>query len=120
MTVTTRESSAASFPKEAKVARVPDDYPDDSMKKLFTGQDAVIFNLGHAASQRQQALIDVAAAVGVKRFISGEFGSNTRNAGAIEIFPMLGPKAQLNDYLKTKEATGLTWTAIATGPFFDL
>lgn len=33
---------------------------------------------------------------------------------------MLASKAKVLDYLKSKEETGLTWTVIAIGTFFDL
>jgi hypothetical protein len=120
VTVITRDSSTATFPEGTKLVRVPDGYPDDAMTDAFKGQDAVIFSVGHAAAGRQKALVDIAAAVGVKRWIPTEFGSNSRNSGAIEVFPVLSHKAQLNTYLQSKEKDGLTWTAIATGPFFDL
>lgn len=91
VTAVTCENSKATFPEGTKVARVPDrvpdGYPDDTMKDVFTGQDAVIFVVEHAAAQRQKPLIDVAAAAGVKRWIPTEFGSNSRNAGAIEVVP---------------------------------
>ena len=98
---------------------MPDDYPDAVMRDVFTGQNVVIFAVGFGAAEHQKRLIDVAAAAGVKRWIPTEFGSNSRNAAAIDVFPILGHKAQLNSYLQTKEAEGLTWTAISCGPFFD-
>jgi hypothetical protein len=33
---------------------------------------------------------------------------------------MMASKVKVVDYLKSKEEAGLTWTAIATGTFFDL
>jgi hypothetical protein len=52
--------------------------------------------------------------------IASEFGGNSKNAKGVEVFPMLANKVKVLDYLKSKEETGLTWTAIATGTFFDL
>lgn len=59
-------------------------------------------------------------ATGVKRFIPSEFGSNTLNARVVELFsPALDLKVSVLKYLKEQESRGLSWTGIATGPFFD-
>lgn len=63
-------------------------------------------------------MIDAAVQAGVKRFIPSEYGNNTCTA-ASELVSLYGEKAKVIDYLKKQEHTGLTWTAIHTGQFFD-
>jgi hypothetical protein len=63
-------------------------------------------------------MIDAAIQAGVKRFILTEYGNNTC-AAASELVLLYAEKAKVIDYLKSHEATGLTWTAIYTGQFFD-
>ena len=99
---------------------VSDTYPEDEMVEAFKGKDAVVLTTGHALGGREIAIVDAAIKAGVKRFIPSEFGSNSQNQGALQIFPMMGPKAKLIDYLRSKESSGITWTAIATGLFLDL
>ena len=65
-------------------------------------------------------MIDAAVSAGVKRFIPSEFGSNTLNTKVVELFsPALDMKVDVLKYLKEQEGRGLSWTGIATGPFFD-
>jgi hypothetical protein len=86
----------------------------------FKGQDAVISTTPAHSTQTEISFIDAAVKAGVKRFIPSEFGSNSQNAKGVEIFPFMASKVKVVDYLKSKEETGLTWTALATGAFFDL
>jgi hypothetical protein len=57
---------------------------------------------------------------GVRGFIASHYGGNSQNAKGTELFPLMKSKAKTTDYLKSREQTGLIWTAIATGSFFDL
>lgn len=59
-----------------------------------------------------------AVQAGVRRFIPTEYGNNTCPAAA-ELVSLYGDKAKVIEYLKSKEGTGLSWTAIHTGQFFD-
>jgi hypothetical protein len=88
--------------------------------EAFKGQDAVISTTPAHSPQTEITFINTAMKVGVKRSVPSEFGSNSRNAKGVEVFPMLAPKVKVVDYLRSKEETGLTWTVIATGTFFDL
>ncbi len=90
------------------------------MVEAFRGKDAVVLTNGHGLGGKEVAIADAAIQAGVKRFIPSEFGSNSQNQGAREIFPMMAPKAKLVEYLKSRESAGMTWTAIATGIFLDL
>ena len=64
-------------------------------------------------------MIDASVTAGVKRFIPSEFGSDTQNAKAVTSISLFGLKVQIHEHLKAQESKGLSWTAIAAGPFFD-
>ncbi|MCJ1284878.1 hypothetical protein MMC26_004215 [Xylographa opegraphella] len=118
VSVLSRHSSTSTFPPGVTVHRIGDDYPEADLLAAFKGQDAVVSTLSHAVGHK--AIIDAAIKAGVKRFVPSEFGSNTRNANVLALMPKLfGPKVEVVDYLKEKEATGLTWSAVVTGAFFD-
>lgn len=119
LTILSRKSSKSAFPSHIKVHSISDDYPASELLEAFKGQDAVVSTISSANNQQQHAIIDAAVKAGVKRFIPSEFGSNTQNKAALDFVPMFAMKNQVTDYLKTKEAEGLTWSAIITGAFFD-
>jgi len=116
-TVLSRQGSSSTFPEGVKVIRA--DYDShDSLKEAFQGQDAVLSLVGGMALGDQNKLIDAAIAAGVKRFLPSEYGSNVYDERAREIVPVFEPKFETIKYLKTKEKE-ISWTGIATGPFFD-
>ncbi len=41
------------------------------------------------------------------------------SSAAADLVPLYADKAKVIDYLKTKEGTGLSWTAVHAGQFFD-
>jgi hypothetical protein len=69
------------------------------------------------ASGAQLALIDAAAAAGVRRFIPSEFGHNTGSDAVVALTPVFGGKRLSVERIKSHP--GLTWTAVITGLFFD-
>ena len=115
-----RQSSKATFGPDIRVIKIADTYPEQELLEAFRSQDAVISITPAHPPETEIAFIDAAVKAGVKRFIASEYGSNSRNAKCVEVFPMSRSKVRVTDYLKSKEETGLTWTAIATGTFFDL
>ena len=120
VTVLTRKSSKATFPSSVRVVSVADDYPTAEVAKAFEGQDAVVDTSSMMPEQAARNLFDAAEQAGVKRFIPSEFGGNTQNSEIASVmeFPF-GQKHKLLKYLKTKESSGLSWTAIGNGVFFD-
>lgn len=66
-----------------------------------------------------KSIIDASIKAGVRRVIPGEFGSDTSVPGVIEQIPFLKGKLDVKQYLQSKEETGLTWSAIVNGGFFD-
>ncbi|KAM0203373.1 hypothetical protein ACHAPA_009710 [Fusarium lateritium] len=98
---------------------VKSDYTFPSLVSVFTGQDAVISTLSTANIAEQKTVIDAVAAAKVQRFMPSEFGSDTSVEGLETMAPFLKEKQNVMDYVKTKEAEGLTWTALFTGPWVD-
>ncbi|KAF5656306.1 2'-hydroxyisoflavone reductase [Fusarium circinatum] len=98
---------------------VKSDYTFSSLVDVFTGQDAVISTLSTANIAEQKIVIDAVAAAKVKRFMPSEFGSDTSVEGLETMAPFLKGKQNVMDYVKSKEAEGLSWTAIFTGPWID-
>ena len=116
-TVLSREGSSSTFPSGVKVVRA--DYNSiDSLKQAFHGQDAVISLVGGGALGDQNKLIDASIAAGVKRFLPSEYGSNTPDPKTRAVVPVFEAKLGTVNYLKSKEDV-ISWTSIATGPFFD-
>ena len=86
---------------------------------VLTGQDAVISLIRPGKQKEIRALIDACVKAGVKRFVPGEFGSNSVPETAREAVPWFQKKVDVVEYLKTKEKEGLTWTSVICGAFFD-
>ncbi|KIW06038.1 uncharacterized protein PV09_03214 [Verruconis gallopava] len=117
ISVLSRQSSSATFPSSVKVFKI--DFSYDSLVSAFKGQDAVVSIAGGGQLSDQQKYIDAAIEAGVKRFIPSEFGNDTTNPKTTELVPLFKPKAATTEYLASKESETFSWTAIATGPFFD-
>ncbi|KAK3313094.1 isoflavone reductase [Apodospora peruviana] len=122
VTAVTRESSNSTFPNEVEV-RKADLTSVESLTKAFAGQDAVVVAVATEAVGGQDVFTDAAIVAGVKRIIPSEFGHNTR-PGKMSYPPLaalLAAKTKAVDYIieKTKSHPELTWTGIATDPFFD-
>ncbi|CBF78968.1 hypothetical protein AN7154.2 [Aspergillus nidulans FGSC A4] len=99
--ILTRESSRGrtSIPPAARVITTVDSYPQ---KICFSVAEQLKF-------------IDTAVAAGVKRYIPSEYGLDNNNFAARELSPVFRDKGRVQDYVRLKEDTGLTWTAIACG-----
>lgn len=100
------------------------DYTDhEQLEAALQGQHAVISTLGDTAGAvaAQEALIHASIAVGVKRFIPSEFGSDTMNP-RVRSFPFFADKLRHQEMLKqTAEAnpTSFSYSIVITGPFLD-
>lgn len=69
--------------------------------------------------RENRSLIDACVKAGVKRFIPGEFGSNSAPQAVRDAVPWFQGKMDIVNYLKSKEKEGLTWTSLICGSFFD-
>ncbi|RAH47335.1 aromatic alcohol reductase [Aspergillus brunneoviolaceus CBS 621.78] len=117
VSVLTRESSKAraSLPSTANIITIPDSYPQEDLIKAFQGQDAVVNAITSFSVAEQLKFIDAAITAGVKRFVPSEYGLDNNTPAAQELSPVFKDKGQVQAYLRSKEADGLTWTAIACG-----
>ena len=88
------------------------------LAEVFRGQDVVIINLAVGIQDPSQQLIDAAVKAGVKRIIPSDYGS-AANKESTAVFPFAAKGAVILDYLVGKEGTGLTWTSVKCGIFFD-
>ncbi|KAI0120069.1 isoflavone reductase family protein [Nemania sp. FL0031] len=118
LTILSRKCSKSIFPSHLKVIKVDDNYPVEQLVDAFKGQDALVSAIPGRPYTIHLRMIDAAIQAGVKRFIPSEYGNNTC-AAAAELVSLYGDKAKVIAYLKEKENTGLTWTAIHAGQFFD-
>lgn len=118
VTVLSRSSSSATFPAGFTIRE--SDFSDQDLVSAFKGQDAVISVVGLGGFTDQKKFIDAAVSAGVKRFIPSEFSANTLSPAVLQLLPVFEQKKEVLEYLKTKEASGLTWTAIWTAIFGDL
>jgi hypothetical protein len=71
------------------------------------------------STREQASIIDAAVAAGVKRFIPSEYGNDTFIPEVATLVPPAQGKQETIKYLRTKESSGLSWTAICVGAFFD-
>lgn len=118
VSVITRADSTATFPHGVKVHKT--NYTKDELADVLKGQDAVLSLISFSSAAAQRALIDASVEAGVTRFFPNEFGHppGYRN---IDLLPPPFPiKDEILDYLKQKESSGLSWTAVITGAFFDM
>ncbi|KAK9250632.1 hypothetical protein V1507DRAFT_23303 [Lipomyces tetrasporus] len=104
----------------SNVAKVSVDYNSvPSLKEAFKGQDAIVEAFNPNVSVYQDKIAKAAVEAGVKHIITPDFSSDTFNENAKELL-IFEPKQQAQRRLEegTKNS-GVSWTAIITGPFFD-
>jgi hypothetical protein len=118
VTVFTRQTSNHKFPCGVDVVAV--DYSDfTALTNALEGIDALVLVLGSLVIDQQERIIDAAIAVGVKRIIPSEFGTNLSNPRT-RALPVFASKARIQDYLEEKTKGGKTsYTLLHTGPFLD-
>lgn len=119
VTVLARESSKTKYPHAVTVSKVSDGFPHDELVAVLHGQDVVISAIGFRAQDEQYRLIDAAVSAGVKRFIPSEWGMDNGDPMNQELSPVFKGKAEVADYLRSKESKNFSWTAIATGIWLD-
>lgn len=110
VSILSRSSSNATVPEGFTVYK--SDYSEADLVTVFKDQDVIISVVGIGGFSEQKKFIDAAVSAGVKRFIPSEFSGNTLSPTVLQLLPVFAPKKEVLDYLKEKEASGLTWTAI--------
>ncbi|KAH7412086.1 hypothetical protein DE146DRAFT_265780 [Phaeosphaeria sp. MPI-PUGE-AT-0046c] len=128
VTILSRASSKATFPKDIPVIKISDAYTVEELTSAYQNQDAVVVALTTSSVTKDgrdglaYRLIDAAVAAGVKRFIPSEFGTNNLDPRAQSVVPIYEIKGAMLKYLieKAKASNGkLTWTSIACGSWLD-
>lgn len=117
LTIVTRPTSVGPFPEGVSVIRA--DYTLDALSEAFKGQDAIVSAVGPAGFLDQKLMIDAAIKAGVQRFLPSELSMNGTAPGVRELVPVFMQKWEVLEYLKAKEASGLSWTGLGTGPLID-
>jgi hypothetical protein len=117
--ITTLSRNPPSFEGDNEIRVRHSDYTLPSLIEVFKGQDAVLSLISTVDVSQQETIIDAAVAAGVKRFLPSEFGSDTSVENLTEVSPVLAPKQEVVRYLRTKEAAGLSWTALCAGSWID-
>lgn len=108
----------SSYQPPSGVTLLKTDYSHESLVSVLKGQDAVVSAIAGHAILDQKKIVDAAIAAGVKRFIPSEFGCDTSNPVGLKRVPVFGHKAQVREYLQSKQDQ-IEWTTIYTGPFLD-
>lgn len=119
VSVLSRKGSSSKFPSHVKVFPIDESYPENELQDAFKGQDGIVLLLPPNEVEKQKRIIDVAIKAGVKRVIPGEFGSDTTKKEVLDAVPIFASKVEVVKYLQSKEDTGLSWSAIINGGFFD-
>ncbi|KAH7250866.1 hypothetical protein BKA59DRAFT_523596 [Fusarium tricinctum] len=110
-----RASSKGKLPSKVRVITIEDSYPSDALVDAFSGQDAVINCMTSLAVSDQFRFVDAAVDAKVKRYVASEYGLNNNKPEARALNSVFREKGEIQDYLRSKEATGLEWMAIACG-----
>jgi hypothetical protein len=91
----------------------------DSLKQLDKKQDALIILINRDEAQAQINLIDAAIATEIPHIIPSAFGFTTTHP-EVRRYPVLWPKAKMEDYLIQKAEEGkVTYTQVQPCAFFD-
>ncbi|KAI0855969.1 hypothetical protein F4860DRAFT_494611 [Xylaria cubensis] len=119
VTVLSRSQPDFNAAISAAVEVLQSDYTYSSLVEAFKSQDAVVSTISTMNVQQQVRIIDAAVAANVKRFIPSDFGSDSSVEGEEHVTGFLKDKQEVVRYLRTKEADGLSWTSLCTGPWVD-
>jgi nucleoside-diphosphate-sugar epimerase len=110
-----RSSSKGKLPLNVRAITIDDSYPTEALISAFTGQDAIINCMTSLAVADQLRFVDAAVAAKVKRYVASEYGLNNNKPEARALNSVFREKGEVQDYLRSKESTGLEWMAIACG-----
>jgi hypothetical protein len=119
LSILSRASSKSTYPSNATIITVPDNAIHEDYVKALQGQDTVVSALGFEGLPTEKLIIDAAIEAGVKRFMPSEYGMDNTNPASQNLSPVFKLKAGIIEHLKSKEGTGLTWTAVPTGMWLD-
>lgn len=115
------DKTKAAFPGLAAISVNYDDHDalTESLRSLSSKQDALIILIDRNQSEAQINLIDAAISAGIPHIIPSAFGFTTTHPD-VRKFPVLWPKAKMEDHLIQKADEGkVTYTQVQTSSFFD-
>ena len=121
MTVLSRSSSKSTYPDSVQVISISDDLPNEEIVQALRGQDALVVAFAGSNSDLQIRLADIAAQLGVRRFIPADFGSlDSSSPRALDLVPLYHAKRKVRLHLQQlASSSGLSWTSLVCGHFFD-
>jgi hypothetical protein len=115
VTALQRSSSKGKLPSNVRVITIDDSYPSEALVSAFSGQDAIVNCMTSLAVSDQLRFVDAAVDAKVRRYVASEYGLNNNNPDARALNSVFREKGEVQDYLRSKESTGLEWMAIACG-----
>ncbi|KAF4451286.1 hypothetical protein F53441_5707 [Fusarium austroafricanum] len=115
VTALQRSSSKGKLPSNVRVITIDDSYPTDALVSAFSGQDAIVNCMTTLAVNDQLRFVDAAVSAKVRRYVPSEYGLNNNKPEARALNSVFREKGEVQDYLRSKESTGLEWMAIACG-----
>jgi len=114
VSVLARPDSKASFPEGVTIIRASTSNATE-LEAALKGQDAIVSLLSDVGIQ--EALLEAAKKAGVKWFVPSEFGHDTSDPLVMDLpIPLFKAK---DDFRKKLDESGLGWTGIIPGMFFD-
>ena len=119
VTVLAREKSTTTYPTGVNVVKINESFLHGDLVQALNGQEVVICAAGLEAHAQQYKLIDAAIEAGVKRFVPSEWGKDNSDPKTYELFEVFKGKHEVELFLRSKESSTFSWTAVATGLWLD-
>ncbi|KUJ15420.1 NAD(P)-binding protein [Mollisia scopiformis] len=117
ITILTRKASAST--PDGVLVKETDYSSKSQLTTALQGQDAVIDATFARDTFTSSNLIEAAVEARVGRFILSEYGNDLDNPNFAAL-PILQSKVANYELMKKKaQESGITWTAVASGPFLD-
>ncbi|KAK6516288.1 hypothetical protein TWF506_006197 [Arthrobotrys conoides] len=121
----TRSTSTAKFPSHPSIGNIyKGDIKDQGfLTTAFSGKDIIISAISPYALLDQKLMLSVAAKVGVKRFLVGEFGMDTRDEELTDSVTVFRQNREVLEYAvevcgDTK--VGMEYTGVICGAFLEM
>ncbi|KAK6536005.1 hypothetical protein TWF281_000251 [Arthrobotrys megalospora] len=119
----TRSNSTAKFPTHPSIAHIhKGDIKDATfLATAFKNQDIIISAISPYALLDQKLMLTVAAEAGVKRFIVGEFGMDTRDeqlTDSIRVFQQ--NREVLNHAVEVCNSSSMEYSGVICGAFLEM
>ncbi|KAF3315593.1 hypothetical protein TWF173_003507 [Orbilia oligospora] len=127
ITLLTRSTSTAKFPAHPSIAHIhKGDIKDrEFLATAFLGQDMIVSAISPYALLDQKLMLSVAAEVGVKRFVVGEFGMDTRDEELTDSVAVFKQNREVLEYAVgvcggDSKTVGMEYTGVICGAFLEM